>query len=125
QDSELAAIADEDARDNYRIWLRFRDRLIAAPSLEAAYINLFRGEGVDAPQLFVHQLTQLLLRHILGSEVDPLEARVAEMLYRTQKIAVTEDRSVMAADDATVEVYSTTGGFGSLGELLRQQSVPT
>ena len=123
--AEVAAIADEDVRENYRIWLRFRDRLIAAPSLEAAYVGLFRGEGVDAPQAFVHQLTQLLLRHVLGTEVDPLEARVAEMLFRTQKIAVTEDRSVMAADDSTVEIFSTTGGFGSLGELLKQQSVPT
>ena len=36
------------------------------PTLEASYVALFRGEGVDVPPLFVHQLTQILLRHILG-----------------------------------------------------------
>ena len=30
-DREVDAIADADARENYRIWLRFRDRLLAAP----------------------------------------------------------------------------------------------
>jgi hypothetical protein len=46
--SELEPIADADARENYGIWLRFRDRIAAAPSLEAAYVTLFR-EGVDVP----------------------------------------------------------------------------
>jgi len=123
--SELAAVEDDDARGNYRVWLRFRDRLAAAASLEAAYLALFRGEGVDVPPMFVHQLTAILLRHILGEDADPLEARVAEMLYRTQKIAVNEDGSVMAADDAFIEMHATSAGFGSLGELLRAQSVPT
>ncbi|HVE49170.1 MAG TPA: DUF6352 family protein [Casimicrobiaceae bacterium] len=122
---ELAAVDDEDARDNLRIWLRFRDRLVASASIEAAYASLFRGDGVDVPPLFVHQLTQILLRHILGSDAEPLEARAAEMLFRTQKIAVTEDGSVMAADDEVIELHASTGGFGSLGELLRKQSVPT
>jgi hypothetical protein len=65
------------------------------------------------------------LRHILGEHADPIEARAAEMLFRPQKIAVLEDGTVMAADDATVDLYATTAGFGSLGELLRKQSVPT
>jgi len=123
--AEIAAIADEDARENYRIWLRFRDRIVAAASLEAAYAGLFRAEGVDVPPLFVHQLTQILLRHILGEAADPIEARAAEMLFRPQKIAVLEDGTVMSADDETVNVYATTAGFGSLGELLLKQSVPT
>jgi hypothetical protein len=121
---DLASVADEDARENYRIWLRFRDRLTSAPSLEAAYIGLFRSDGVDVPPLFVHQLTQVLLRHILGDGADPIEARMAEMLFRTQKIALMEDGTVMAADDATVELHATSAGFGSLGELLRKQAVP-
>lgn len=122
-DAEIDAIDDEDARANYRIWLRFRDRLTAAPSLEAAYVNLFRGDGVDVPPMFVHQLTQILLRHILGEGVDPIEARSAEMLYRSQRIALV-DGVVMAADEETIELHATTGGFGSLGELLRREAVP-
>jgi hypothetical protein len=121
---ELAAIADPDARENYGIWLRFRARLLAANSLEAAYVELFHGTGVDVPPLFVQQLTQVLLRHILGSDAAPMEARAAEMLFRPQKVAVLEDGAVMAADETTVELFATTGGFGSLGELLAQSKTP-
>ncbi len=116
---ELAALADADARDNYAIWLRFRQRLTSAPSLEAAYVALFR-DGVDVPPVFVHQLSQILLRHVLGANADPLQARAAELLFRPQKIALREDGTVMAADETAVERYAMTGGFGSLGELLQQ-----
>jgi hypothetical protein len=122
-ESEVAAIADPDARDNLRIWLRFSDRLLEAPTLEAAYVGLFEGEGVDVPPLFVHQLTQILLRHILGAEADPIEARAAEMLFRVQKISVLDD-AVMAADEQSVELLATTGSLGSLGELLAQNRTP-
>jgi len=122
-DSELTAIVDADARENYGVWLRFRDRLAAAPSIEAAYIALFR-DGVDVPPLFVLELTQILLRHILGPGADPIEARAAEMLFRPQKIAVTPEGAVMAADAETIELFATTGGFGSLGELLQKNRTP-
>lgn len=120
----LAAIADVDARENFRVWLRFRARLLAANSLEAAYVGLFQGDGVDVPPMFVNELTQVLLRHILTDSATPMEARVAEMLFRTQKIAVTEDGAVMAADEATVDLFATTAGFGSLGELLVKNKMP-
>lgn len=116
----LAALRDADAADNYRVWLRFRQRLLAAPTLEASYLALFAGEGVDVPPLFVHQLTQILLRHVLGDDAPPLHARAAEMLFRPQRIAVQSDGAVMAADDETVERHALTGGFGSLGQLLQQ-----
>src|SRR6185436_7333375 len=99
--AELTDITDEDARANYDIWLRFRGRLLAAPTLEAAYVALFRA-GVDVAPVLVHQLTEIILRHILGESADPLEARVAEMLFRTQKIALTDEGAVMAADESTV-----------------------
>jgi len=121
---EVAAIADADARENYGIWLRFRDRLAGASSLEAAYAGLFQGDGVDVPPAFVHQLTQVILRHVLADAADPLDARAAEMLFRAQKIAVLEDGAVMAADAATVDLYATSGGFGSLGELLARNRTP-
>ncbi len=122
---EIEAIRDEDARENYRVWLRFRDRLAAAPSLEAAYLRLFEGAGVDVPPQFVHELTEVLLRHILGGGADPIEARAAEMLFRPQTVAVLEDGAVMAADETVVELYATTGGFGNLGELLASNRTPT
>jgi hypothetical protein len=122
---EVLTMKDPDVQANYRVILKFRDRLLAAPTLEAAYVNLFKGDGVDVPPIFVFQLTKIFLRHILGDDADPLEARMAECLFRVQKISVLEDGAVMAADDEAVETYAETGGFGSLGELLRKQNTPT
>ena len=34
-DAEIAAIADPDARENYRVMMRFRGRLVAAETLES------------------------------------------------------------------------------------------
>lgn len=121
---ELAAIADADARANYAIWLRFRRRLLAHPTLEASYLALFRGEGVDVPPLFVHQLTQILLRHILGGAASAMQARAAEMLFRPQRIAVQMDGQVMAADEEAVQRHALSPEFGAIGELLRQGGAP-
>ncbi len=123
--AEILQIADPDAQANYRILLKFRDRLLAAPTLEAAYTGLFKGDGVDVPPIFVFQLTQIFLRHILGTDADPLHARMAECLFRVQKVSVLEDGAVMVADEETIEMFSETGGFGSLGELLKKQNTPT
>lgn len=126
--ADLSAILDRDAADNYAVWLRFRERLLAFPTLEASYTALFQGEGVDVAPVFVQQLTQILLRHVLRETADApasaMQARVAEMLFRTQKISVLEDGAVMAADDDTVERHAISGGFGSLGELLKQGGIP-
>ncbi len=122
--ADLQALQDRDAADNYGVWLRFRDRLLAAPTLEAAYLALFQGEGVDVAPVLVQQLTQILLRHVLGDTATAMQARVAEMLFRTQKISVLEDGAVMAADNETVERHALSAGFGSVGELLRQGGVP-
>jgi hypothetical protein len=122
--AQLAAVADEDARNNYAIWLRFRERLLAHPTLEASYVALFRGEGVDVPPVFVHQLTQILLRHCLSGEAPAMQARAAEMLFRAQRIALQDDGQVMAADDETVERHAVSANFGALGELLKQGGAP-
>ena len=126
--ADLSAIQDRDAADNYAVWLRFRERLLAFPTLEASYAALFQGEGVDVAPVFVQQLTQILLRHVLRetayAPASAMQARVAEMLFRTQKISVLEDGAVMAADDDTVERHAISGGFGSLGELLKQGGIP-
>jgi hypothetical protein len=120
----LAGLADRDAADNYAVWLRFRARLLAQPTLQASYLALFQGSGVDVAPVLVAQLTQVLLRHVLGPQATALEARAAEMLFRTQKISVLEGGSVMAADDETVERHALSGGFGSVGELLKQGGAP-
>lgn len=120
----LEAVTDGNARESYAIWLRFRKRLLAHGTLEASYAALFRGEGVDVPPLLVHGLTQVLLRHILGDQAKPMQARAAEMLFRPQRIAIQQDGQVMAADDETVERHALAANFGSIGELLKQGGAP-
>ena len=53
-----------------------------------------------------------------------MQARAAEMLFRTQKISVLDDGAVMAADDETVERHALSAGFGTVGELLKQGGMP-
>jgi hypothetical protein len=116
-ESELAAIADADARDNYRILLRFRDRLLGADSVEACYAGLFRGEGVNVPPLFVAQLAHVILRNILAATEDPLELRAAELFFREQKATLREGHALLA-DLETVEMHASGSQYGSIGRLI-------
>ena len=45
--SEIAAIADADARENWQVVLAFRDLLLRHPTLEAAYLALMRAGSGD------------------------------------------------------------------------------
>ncbi len=119
---EIAAIADEDARENYRVMLRFRSQLLAAPTLEAFYFDLFRRD-VAVPPLFVHHTAQVLLRGILDGIGDGLEARAAELFFRAQRVTV-KDGAIMLADHETVEMHATGGALGSLGRLLAEAQAP-
>jgi len=122
-EARLATLADADARDNYRHLLRFRDRLLASPSLEACYLALFRAESIDVPPLFIDHLAHVILRNILDGCTDPLRLRAAELLFRSQKVTI-EDGAIMLADEETVEMYAATGGFGAVGRLLAENQTP-
>ena len=52
---EIAAIADMDARENWRFVLAFRDLLVRHPTLEAAYLATVRSRASDFPPLFVNE----------------------------------------------------------------------
>jgi len=116
--AEIGALRDADARENYQVMLRFRARLLAAPTLEAFYADLFRHD-IAVPPDFIHHTVQVILRNLLDGTPDGLEARAAEIFFRTQQIAV-QDGAVMAADHETVRLHAETGGFGDLGRLLRE-----
>ncbi|MEQ8830003.1 MAG: DUF6352 family protein [Alphaproteobacteria bacterium] len=120
-DAQLGAFEDSDTADNYRIFLRFRDMLIAAGSLEAAYTKLARGVDFPVPGLFMDQLVHALTRHILNDTDNPLQARAAELLFRSQRVSV-QDGQIMLADEETVDRFATTGGFGDLGRLLKESN---
>mgnify|MGYP003700694027 FL=1 len=120
----LAAMADPDAIENYQVVLAFRERLLAADSLEDAYLKLFlEPQGITVPPLFVDQLAHVIARAVLEGEDDPLKARAAELLFRAQQVTI-NDGAIMAADAETVEMYATSGGFGSLGRLVAEAQTP-
>ena len=58
--------------------LRFRSRLVAAPTLEAFYFDLFRRD-VAVPPPFVHHTAQVILRSVLDGVENGLQARAAEL----------------------------------------------
>lgn len=122
-DQEITAMADPDIQVNYQVWLRYRAKLLAASSLENFYMSLFKGDGVDVPPLFISQLAQIFIRHILGEECHPLDARMGELFFRTQKITVLEDGVVMGADDEVVTRNAQAGETGNILDLLKSKSM--
>jgi hypothetical protein len=121
--TEIEAVEDADARENWRHWIAFRDRLLAAGTLEACYLEVFRRGRVDIPPLFVDLLAQAIVRHLLEGSDDPWLARAGEMLFRRQRVS-SEGGQVLAADATAIERYAEGGGFGDLGRLLKKQNTP-
>jgi Family of unknown function (DUF6352) len=101
----LAHLADPDARDNYRAMLRFRDALLARPTLEAAYLDLVRGGIEGVPPLFLDQLVHVILRQALADCADPFRLRAAELLFREQRVTI-QDGAIMLADEETVAMHA-------------------
>jgi hypothetical protein len=102
--TEIAAIADADARENWRFMIDFRDRLLAAPTLESAYLALARGPAGNTPPLFMNQLTQVVLRNALNGVDDPIVLRAAELFYRPQRVTFHEG-TVLLADAEIIEMH--------------------
>ena len=114
--AEIDALADADARHNYRVLLGFRDRLLAAGTVEGCYMGLFKGD-IDVPPLFLEQLAHVILRNILDGADDPLRLRAAEIFFREQK-ATLQDGQVLLADYETVEMHAAGSRYGSIGKLI-------
>jgi Family of unknown function (DUF6352) len=99
--SEIAAIEDEDARENWEVMIEFRDHLLQHRTLEAAYAALARQGTVRTPPLFLNQLVHVILRNALDGCEDPYVLRAAELLFRAQRMTV-HDGSLLAADEETI-----------------------
>ena len=100
--ADIAALADADARENWAFMMAFRDKLIAAPSLEAVYVALARKGAGDLPPIFLSQLCHLILRNALEGCDDPYVLRAAELFYRSQKATI-HDGALLLADAEVVE----------------------
>jgi hypothetical protein len=112
--SDIAAMEDDDIKENYQLVIGFRDRLIESASIEECYLGLFKNPaGMQIPPMFINQLTQIILRNILEDTLYPLWVRSGELLFRDQKISLQDD-AVMAADADTVELHLSPGAPASL-----------
>ncbi len=109
-------LKDPDAKHNYEVVLRFRDRLLQAGTVESCYVNLFKG-SVDIPPLFIEQMAHVVLRNILAGCEDPLQLRAAEVFFREQKATI-QDGHVLLADQETVQMHASGSQYGSLGRLI-------
>lgn len=122
-DADLAALADVDARDNYRHFIALRDGLLAAGTLQAWLLALWRGGNIRTPPLFIDLVVQAVLRGLLDGSDDATLWRAAEMLFRPQRIARHEGR-LLAGDRDTLDLQRDTHGFGDIGRLLAQAGQP-
>ena len=116
-DARIAAMADPDARENYQVMLGFRDMLVAAGTVEACYLEIFRVGGVSIPPLFVDQMAQVVARRVIDGTDDPFRARAAELLFREQTVTL-KDGAILLGDTETIEMLASTAGMGSLGKLV-------
>lgn len=100
--AEIAAIEDEDARENWQFLVGWRDRLVAAPTLEGAYARIIREGVAGVPPLFLDHLAHVILRGALDAVEDPYVVRAAECLFRPQRVTFHEN-TILLADAEIIE----------------------
>jgi hypothetical protein len=119
---ELSAVEDADTQENYRHFLDFRQGLKTAGSLEAYYWTLMRSTQISTAPAFIDLLVQAIVRHALGDSPEAMQVRAGELLFRTQRVALTDGR-MLAGDREALDTLQATGGLGDLGRLLMQNQV--
>lgn len=119
----LALIGDQDAIDNYRAFLAFRDHLLSAGTIEGAYLRLVRQPDARVPMMFVDQLVHLIVRNVLKDVSDPLRLRAGELFFREQTVS-TDDGRLLLADEEIVDMHARSSRETGLGQLLTQTGVP-
>jgi hypothetical protein len=116
----LAALADPDAAENWAAFLGFRDRVALHPTLEAAWVALYRQGVAGLPPLLLQMLTHLVLRAALEGEPDAFAWRAAEVLFRPQRAAIHQG-ALLLADEETLAQRA--AEYGPLGRLLEEAGV--
>lgn len=118
---EIAALADPDARENWELLVAFRDRLVAAGTIEAAYAGLVRA-GAPMPPLFLSQLVHLVMRNALDGCGDPYTLRAAELFFRPQRVSTYEGATLLA-DLELIEEMEGAGPVSPLVAMLDKSAV--
>ena len=123
----LARVKDADARENYAVFLRFRDALVQAGTLEACYLGVLRSGAVNYPPVMLDCVVAHILRPLLPGPLHDvtaaLQTRAGDMLWRTQRVTV-DSGNVLAGDQPTLDMLSDSAGMGDLGRLLVQGGAP-
>jgi hypothetical protein len=123
REDRLKRIADEDAAYNYKVVLDFRAQLADAETIEGAYLKMMRSQKLNVPPVFIDQMVHLITRNILKDCDDPIRLRAGEIFFREQSVS-TDDGRVILADEEIVSMHASTGGLGSLGQLLVDSDTP-
>lgn len=121
--AEIARLADADAIDNYTVLLAFRDHLLAAGTIEGAYLRIVRTPDAGVPSVFLDQLVHVILRNVMKAVVDPLRIRAAEIFFREQTVSTDAGR-VLLADQEVVDMHAKLGRESGLGQLLAETGTP-
>jgi len=120
-EAEIATLADADARENWTFLIAFRDTLIAAGSVEAAWRTIVETK-MNVPPLFLNQLIHLILRNMLDGCEDTLELRAAELFFRAQKISLHEGR-ILLADQELIEELEADSHASPLIAMMGQDKI--
>jgi hypothetical protein len=104
--SQIAAVSDNDAGENWGVLIQWRDHLVRNRTVEATYLDIVR-KGRKVPHLFLNQLVHLILRNALDDCDDAFVVRAAELFFRPQKLTL-HDGSLVAADEETVSGIGST-----------------
>ena len=102
---DLARIEDPDGRENYHLFLGFRDHILEAETIENAYRHLFAPGAPTIPPIFIEQMVHLIVANLFETRLrgaSAFHARAAELLFREQRATV-EDGVLVVADAETVE----------------------
>lgn len=94
--ADVAALEDADARENWAAMLALRERLLTAPTLEAAYLGLVRSPLPNLPPILLNQLVHLILRNALDECQDPYILRAAELFFRPQRVTLLDGAAILA-----------------------------
>jgi hypothetical protein len=97
---DAKGLADADAAENWSVFLAFRKALMAAPTIEAAYLRLATADTATTPPLFMTQLVHVILRNALHDCTDAATVRAAELFFRPQRVTYHEGTILLADADA-------------------------
>jgi hypothetical protein len=115
--SEVEEISDADARENWQLMVGFRDRLVGARTVEAAYLDLVRAGAPGVAPVFLNQLVHLILRNALDGCEDPYVLRAAEVFFRAQRVSF-QDGAALLADAEVIEAHEGGAGRSPLVAML-------